>query len=68
MLILDEATDDLDPPTDDLVTAVLARVGTGRTLIVVAHRPATAARYPRVVRIDEGRITTDPHRTSLVRE
>lgn len=34
---------------------------------LVAHRPATAARYPRVVHIDDGRITTDPHRTSLVR-
>ncbi len=57
----------LDDATDALVTAALARVGTGRTLIVVAHRPATAARYPRVVHIDDGRITTDPHRTSRFR-
>ena len=68
VLILDEATADIDPATDALVSAALGRLGSGRTLIVVAHRPATAARYPRVVRIEAGRVVADgPPEVALAR-
>lgn len=69
VLILDEATADVDPATDALVTEALTRLGAGRTVIVVAHRPATAARFARVVRLEGGRIAGDrngvPHRSRI---
>jgi len=59
VLILDEATAAVDPATEAVVARALARVGSGRTLVVVAHRPATAARYPRRIHIDGGRFQPD---------
>ena len=49
VLLLDEATADIDPATEELVVAALERLTAGRTVLVIAHRPATAARCDRVV-------------------
>lgn len=51
VLLLDEATADIDPATEALVAAALERLTAGRTVLVVAHRPETAARCDRVVRL-----------------
>lgn len=59
VLILDEATADVDPATEALVAGALARVAAGRTLAVIAHRPATAARCARRIHLDGGRIESD---------
>jgi len=41
VLVLDEATSDLDPHTAQLVEAALDRLAAGRAVVVVAHRQAT---------------------------
>jgi ABC-type multidrug transport system fused ATPase/permease subunit len=56
VLILDEATADIDPRTESLVAGALDRLTAGRTVLVVAHRPATARRCDRIVALDGGRI------------
>ncbi|MGK5682602.1 ABC transporter ATP-binding protein [Actinoplanes sp. URMC 104] len=58
VLILDEATADLDPGTAHRIEEALARLRAGRTVLVIAHRPATIDRLPRVVRLHAGRLTT----------
>ncbi|BCY08466.1 ABC transporter ATP-binding protein [Actinoplanes sp. L3-i22] len=58
VLILDEATADLDPGTAERIEQALARLRDGRTVLVIAHRPATIARLPRVVRLHAGRLAT----------
>ncbi|MEU3597276.1 ATP-binding cassette domain-containing protein [Streptomyces sp. NPDC006798] len=49
VLVLDEASADLDPETARRTETAIAGLRTGRTLIVVAHREATVARLSRVV-------------------
>ncbi|XVU29840.1 ABC transporter ATP-binding protein [Actinoplanes sp. CA-054009] len=58
VLILDEATADLDPATAHRIEEALARLRRHRTVLVIAHRPSTIDRLPRVVRLHAGRITS----------
>lgn len=64
VLVLDEATADIDPQISGWVEQALAELCAERTLIVIAHRPETVARLPRVVRVDGGtaRFTTSVSR------
>lgn len=54
ILVLDEATSNLDPGTEHAVEAALESLMIGRTVVVVAHRLSTAARADRVAVIDDG--------------
>ncbi|HBU75633.1 MAG: hypothetical protein CL447_02470 [Acidimicrobiaceae bacterium] len=56
VLVLDEATSNLDPGTEAEVEAALERLMSGRTVIVVAHRLSTVRRADRIVVCDEGRL------------
>ncbi|MEU1673607.1 ABC transporter ATP-binding protein [Streptomyces roseifaciens] len=56
VLVLDEATADIDPVTAGRLEHALDGMRSDRTIIVVAHRPATIARLPRVVALDGGRV------------
>jgi ABC-type multidrug transport system fused ATPase/permease subunit len=59
VLALDEAASALDPATEQALWNGLFEAFHGRVLIGVAHRPATAARFPRVLVLEDGRITGD---------
>ncbi|GAA4242239.1 ABC transporter ATP-binding protein [Actinomadura meridiana] len=56
VVVLDDATSSLDTATEARVTQALRRVLTGRTSLVVARRPATAARADLVAWLDGGRV------------
>jgi ATP-binding cassette subfamily B protein len=56
VIVLDEATSNLDPETEVEVERALARLLRGRTAVVIAHRLRTAERADRVVMMDGGRI------------
>ncbi|HYB44346.1 MAG TPA: ABC transporter ATP-binding protein [Candidatus Methylomirabilis sp.] len=56
ILILDEATSDLDAETELLVQQALSDLMAGRTVLVIAHRLATVRGADRVVVVDGGRI------------
>ena len=56
VLVLDEATSNLDPGTESEVETALERLMAGRTVIVVAHRLSTVRRANRIVVCDEGRL------------
>jgi subfamily B ATP-binding cassette protein MsbA len=56
ILILDEATSDLDAESEFLVQQALSELMRGRTVLVIAHRLATVKHADRVVVIHDGRI------------
>lgn len=56
VLVLDEATSNLDLASESTIEAALDVVLEGRTAIVIAHRLATAMRADRIAVIDEGRL------------
>jgi ATP-binding cassette subfamily B protein len=67
ILVLDEATSNLDPGTEHQVEQALERLMEGRTVIVVAHRLSTAARADRIAVVDGGRIVELGTHEELVR-
>jgi ATP-binding cassette, subfamily B, bacterial MsbA len=56
ILILDEATSELDSESELLVQRALANLMEGRTVVVIAHRLSTVRRADRIVVIDRGAI------------
>jgi ATP-binding cassette subfamily B protein len=56
VLVLDEATSNLDPGTESSVEQALERLMRGRTVVVVAHRLSTAARADRIAVVFDGRL------------
>jgi ATP-binding cassette subfamily B protein len=56
VLVLDEATSNLDLKSETQVEAGLDAVLEGRTAIIVAHRLSTAMRADRIAVVDHGRI------------
>lgn len=56
VLVLDEATSNLDPGTEAVVEQALERLMTGRSVIVVAHRLSTVQRADRIAVIDHARL------------
>ena len=54
VLVLDEATSNLDPGTEADVERAMVALMDGRTVIVIAHRLSTAERADRVAVIDVG--------------
>jgi ATP-binding cassette subfamily B protein len=56
VLVLDEATSNLDPGTEHHVERAMDTLMHGRTTIVVAHRLSTAARADRIGVVYDGRL------------
>lgn len=56
LLVLDEATADVDPETESVIADALEELASERTVVVIAHRPETAARCDRIVRLEAGRV------------
>ncbi|MBS0206258.1 MAG: ABC transporter ATP-binding protein [Planctomycetes bacterium] len=59
ILILDEATSQIDQQNEELVQDTLHSFLSGRTTILVTHRPSTIRLAQRVLMMDQGRIIED---------
>ena len=66
LLILDEATSELDAETEFLVQQALSTLMTGRTVLVIAHRLATVRNADRVVVVHGGCIVETGRHEELI--
>ncbi len=66
VLILDEATSNLDPGSEVEVEAALEAVMSGRTVVVVAHRLSTVLAADTILVLDHGRIVERGRHGELV--
>src|SRR5437763_3830391 len=56
ILVLDEATSNIDRPTEVLIESALDRLLAGRTSIIIAHRLSTVRRADEILVVEHGRI------------
>ena len=56
ILVLDEATANIDTETETLITQALARLMDGRTTIMVAHRLSTIQHADKIIVLDDGKV------------
>jgi subfamily B ATP-binding cassette protein MsbA len=69
VLILDEATSNLDTESERLVQDALQHLMQGRTALVIAHRLSTVQHADRIVVLQEGRIVEEgPHAALMDRD
>ena len=66
ILILDEATSELDTESEMLVQRALQNLMEGRTVLVIAHRLSTVRRADRILVLDDGRISEEGSHADLI--
>ncbi|MGE5636472.1 MAG: ATP-binding cassette domain-containing protein, partial [Nocardioidaceae bacterium] len=66
ILILDEATSNVDVRTEAEIERGLRRLLAGRTAIVIAHRLSTIRRAGRIVVLEDGRIVEQGSHAELI--
>ncbi|HEX6521438.1 MAG TPA: ABC transporter ATP-binding protein [Streptosporangiaceae bacterium] len=67
ILILDEATSNVDTRTEILIQNAMARLRSGRTSFVIAHRLSTIRAADTIVVMDAGRIVEQGNHEQLLR-
>ena len=66
VLILDEATSNLDTESERLIEDAMGRLLVGRTTLIIAHRLSTVRRADRLVALDRGRIVEEGSHAELL--
>jgi ABC-type multidrug transport system fused ATPase/permease subunit len=65
VVVLDEATARIDPVTEALLEAAIARLTLGRTTLIIAHRLSTLRFVDEIVVLDHGRVIEHGDRADL---
>jgi subfamily B ATP-binding cassette protein MsbA len=66
ILILDEATSQLDSESEAVIGRALGNLMKGRTTLVIAHRLSTVRRADRILVLDRGRIVEEGSHAALL--
>lgn len=68
ILVLDEATANIDTETESLITSALAKLMEGRTTIMVAHRLSTIQHADKIIVMHQGKIQETGSHQELLRK
>lgn len=68
LLVLDEATANVDTETEDLIQDALEKLMQGRTSIVIAHRLSTIQNVDRILVMKQGRLVEQGNHAELLRQ
>ncbi|MHC4660835.1 MAG: ABC transporter ATP-binding protein [Planctomycetota bacterium] len=68
ILVLDEATANIDTHTEQLIQDALEKLTTGRTSIIVAHRLSTIRKANRILVFSHGRLAEEGSHDELISE
>ena len=68
LVILDEASSRLDPATEQLIEQATAKLFSGRTGIIIAHRLETLQRVDEILVLEDGRMLEYGHREDLAND
>jgi len=68
ILVLDEATSNLDTESEQLIQASMATLLAGRTTFVIAHRLSTVRRANLILLMEDGRIVERGTHEALMQE
>ena len=66
ILLMDEATSQVDAESEEQINNAIAEFGVGRTVIVIAHRLSTVLAADRIVVMDFGRVVDTGTHTELL--
>jgi ATP-binding cassette subfamily B protein len=67
VLVLDEATGNIDTETEKLIQEALCRLLAGRTALIIAHRLSTIRGADRILVLDRGRLVEEGSHRELLR-
>jgi subfamily B ATP-binding cassette protein MsbA len=68
VMILDEATSNLDTESESLIQEAIEKLMENRTAIIIAHRLSTIKNADRIIVMDNGEIVTDGTHEMLISE
>jgi ABC-type multidrug transport system fused ATPase/permease subunit len=66
ILILDEATSNVDTHTERIMQRALHKITKGRTCLTIAHRLSTVTGADRIIVLDKGRIVEEGSHKELM--
>lgn len=68
VIILDEATSNIDTETEELIQKAIARLLEGRTALVIAHRLSTVRHADRILVLDKGELMEAGNHNELMKK